>query len=72
MVDWSKEHFSNLKTVDIGQGIHFLQEDNPHLIGRGSRRLVSGALGSRGEAFAYSAASRKDPVRGLVPGGYSR
>ncbi len=34
MVDWSKEHFSNLKTVDIGQGIHFLQEDNPHLIGR--------------------------------------
>ncbi len=32
--DWSKEHFSNLKTVDIGQGIHFLQEDNPHLIGR--------------------------------------
>ncbi len=34
MVDWSKEHFSNLKTVDIGQGIHFLQEDNPHLIGQ--------------------------------------
>ncbi len=23
----------NLKTVDIGPGIHYLQEDNPHLIG---------------------------------------
>ncbi len=34
MVDWSKEHLPKLTTVDIGQGIHFLQEDNPHLIGR--------------------------------------
>ena len=24
----------NLETVDIGQGIHCLQEDNPHLIGQ--------------------------------------
>ena len=23
----------NLKTVDIGPGVHFLQEDNPHKIG---------------------------------------
>jgi len=26
-------NLKNLKTVDIGPGIHFLQEDNPHLIG---------------------------------------
>ena len=25
-------HFS-LKTVDIGPGLHYLQKDNPHLIG---------------------------------------
>ena len=24
----------NLKTVDIGPGLHFVQEDNPHKIGR--------------------------------------
>ncbi len=24
----------NLKTVDIGPGLHFVQEDNPHEIGR--------------------------------------
>ncbi len=23
----------NIETVDIGKGIHYLQEDNPHLIG---------------------------------------
>ena len=27
------QSYKNLKTVDIGPGIHFLQEDNPHLIG---------------------------------------
>jgi len=32
-VEWCKEHLKNLNTVDIGNGIHFLQEDNPHLIG---------------------------------------
>lgn len=32
-VEWCKQRLKNLKTVDIGQGIHFLQEDNPHLIG---------------------------------------
>ena len=24
----------NLKLVDIGEGIHYLQEDNPHMIGK--------------------------------------
>lgn len=30
---WCRQNLKNLKTVDIGQGIHFIQEDNPHLIG---------------------------------------
>ncbi len=33
MVEWCKQNLKNLKTVDIGSGIHYLQEDNPHLIG---------------------------------------
>lgn len=32
-VDWCRQNLKNLKTVDIGEGIHFLQEDNPHMIG---------------------------------------
>ena len=33
VVDWCQQNLSNLKVVDIGPGIHFVQEDNPHLIG---------------------------------------
>ena len=33
VVEWCRQHLSNLKVVDIGPGIHFVQEDNPHLIG---------------------------------------
>ena len=33
LLDWCKQNLKNLKVVDIGEGIHFLQEDNPHLIG---------------------------------------
>ena len=33
-VEWCEQNFMNLKTVDIGPGIHYLQEDNPHLIGK--------------------------------------
>jgi haloalkane dehalogenase len=33
MVEWCQQNLKNLKTVDIGKGIHYLQEDNPHLIG---------------------------------------
>lgn len=33
MVKWCQQNLKNLKTVDIGEGIHFLQEDNPKLIG---------------------------------------
>lgn len=32
-VKWCQQNLKNLKTVNIGQGIHFLQEDHPHLIG---------------------------------------
>jgi haloalkane dehalogenase len=32
-LEWCRKHLKNLTTVDIGQGIHYLQEDNPHLIG---------------------------------------
>ncbi len=34
-VEWCREHFKNLTLVDIGSGIHFVQEDNPHGIGVG-------------------------------------
>ena len=33
MVQWCKDNLKNLRTVDIGKGIHFIQEDNPTLIG---------------------------------------
>ncbi len=33
MLDWCKQNLKNLKVVDIGEGLHFIQEDNPHLIG---------------------------------------
>ena len=33
MVEWSEANLPNLRTVDIGPGIHYLQEDNPHQIG---------------------------------------
>jgi haloalkane dehalogenase len=32
-VEYIKERFPNTKMVDIGEGIHYVQEDNPHGIG---------------------------------------
>jgi haloalkane dehalogenase len=32
-VEWCKQHLKNLDVVDIGEGLHYVQEDNPHLIG---------------------------------------
>ena len=32
-IEWCRQHLKNLKIVEIGDGIHYLQEDNPHLIG---------------------------------------
>ncbi len=33
-VEWCKQNLKNLETIDFGKGIHFIQEDNPHLIGK--------------------------------------
>lgn len=33
-VEWCRQNLSNLTLVDIGPGSHFIQEDNPHRIGR--------------------------------------
>lgn len=33
MVAWCKKNLKNLRTVDVGKGIHYLQEDSPHQIG---------------------------------------
>jgi haloalkane dehalogenase len=33
-VEWCKTHLKNLTTVDLGPGIHFVQEDHPHEIGK--------------------------------------
>jgi len=33
VVEWSKRKLKNVETVDIGPGIHYIQEDNPHTIG---------------------------------------
>jgi haloalkane dehalogenase len=33
LVEWCRKNVRNLKTVDIGAGVHFVQEDRPHEIG---------------------------------------
>lgn len=38
VVEWCRDNLSNLETVDIGPGSHFIQEDNPHLIGSETAR----------------------------------
>ncbi len=34
VVEWAKANLKNLTVVDLGEGIHYLQEDHPHEIGR--------------------------------------
>ena len=41
-VEWCKEHLKNLTTADIGQGIHYIQEDNPQGIGSELARWYKG------------------------------
>jgi len=31
---WIKDHFPNTYMLDIGKGVHYIQEDNPHKIGQ--------------------------------------
>ncbi|MEM8860368.1 MAG: haloalkane dehalogenase [Chloroflexota bacterium] len=33
LVAWCENNLPNIRTIDIGPGLHFIQEDNPHLIG---------------------------------------
>jgi len=35
VVGWASQAFKNLTAIDIGEGIHFVQEDAPQLIGQG-------------------------------------
>lgn len=42
MVEWCRKNLKNLKTVDIGPGLHFVQEDNPHFIGSELAQWFSG------------------------------
>ena len=41
-VEWCRQNFRNLKTVSIGKGLHYLQEDNPQLIGEELARWYTG------------------------------
>jgi len=45
MVKWCMENMRNLKTVDIGPGLHYIQEDNPHLIGEELAKWYTGISG---------------------------
>ena len=42
VVDWCRGNLSNLTAVDLGHGIHFVQEDSPHLIGSELARWYEG------------------------------
>ena len=44
-VAWCREHLKNLATVDIGPGLHFVQEDNPHKIGGELGKWIEGVVG---------------------------
>jgi haloalkane dehalogenase len=34
VVEWCKTNYQNFEAIDIGPGIHYIQEDNPHKIGK--------------------------------------
>jgi haloalkane dehalogenase len=42
MVEWSRANLKNLDTVDLGQGIHYLQEDHPRAIGEALANWIQG------------------------------
>ena len=47
MVAWCEANVKNLTAVDIGPGLHFVQEDRPHEIGEAIRNWYDG-LTSKG------------------------
>lgn len=44
-VSWCRQNLKNLVAVDIGRGIHFIQEDNPHDIGAALATWYNGLPG---------------------------
>ena len=42
LVDWCERHMRALTSVDIGPGLHFVQEDRPHEVGRAIRAWYEG------------------------------
>lgn len=46
-VEWCRQNLANLSVVGIGPGRHFLQEDNPHLIGRELAKWYNGLSSNR-------------------------
>ena len=45
LVAWCREHLKNLTIVDVGPGLHFIQEDRPHEIGEAIRQWYRGLGG---------------------------
>ena len=45
LVAWCRDHVRNLTVVDIGPGLHFVQEDRPHEIGEAIRAWYGGLGG---------------------------
>jgi haloalkane dehalogenase len=49
LLGWCEDNIANLKSVDVGAGVHFLQEDTPHEIGEAIADWVKGeGLGVEG------------------------
>jgi len=40
LLGWCEDNIANLKSVDVGAGVHFLQEDTPHEIGEAIREWI--------------------------------
>ena len=34
LVDWCRENLSDLEIVNVGKGLHYIQEDHPQAIGK--------------------------------------
>ncbi len=45
LVAWCRKHMRNLTAVDVGPGLHFVQEDRPHEIGEAIRHWYLGLAG---------------------------
>lgn len=42
MVEWCEVNLKNLTSINLGHGIHYLQEDHPHAIGQGIAEWYQG------------------------------